>query len=254
MISRPAQYLIRFDDLCPTASLERFERFMALLANYGVQPILAVVPDNRDPTLITSAPDPRFWPLMRQLEASGATIALHGYRHLCTQYGRSLLPLHRQTEFAGASEIMQRRWIAAGMAILRAQELNPRLWVAPRHGFDGATLRALRDEGLGIVSDGFARQPFTFHDLTWIPQQLWAPVEKRSGLWTICLHTNTASAALFVQLDEFLRLHAPQFTSVERALAELDPAPLSRFDQWCASLAITRIRLRRWRKKFQSGS
>ena len=69
-----------------------------------------------------------------------------------------------------------------GSKTLRTYGLNPKLWVAPRHGFDRNTLRALQQEGIGYLSDGFARIPFRRGGITWIPQQLWEPVRKSSGL------------------------------------------------------------------------
>ena len=77
-----AQYLLRFDDLCPTMDQARWARFAALVARFKVQPILAVVPDNRDPELERDSPDEGFWEQMRALEDSGAAIGLHGYRHV----------------------------------------------------------------------------------------------------------------------------------------------------------------------------
>jgi predicted deacetylase len=244
MIPRPAQYLLRFDDLCPTHSRERWRCFTPLLAEFGIRPILAIVPDNRDPALVVSPPDPQFWDEMRALENAGAAIGLHGYRHLCVNRGRSLVPLHRETEFAGVGEETQRTWIREGLAILRRHGLHPTIWVAPRHGFDRATLRVLRSEGIGIVSDGFARRPFVREGLTWIPQQLWAPQAKQSGLWTICLHANTPPDSFAGQLRRFVRDHAQQFTSVERVVAELDPAPLTVPERMQARATLLRIRSR----------
>jgi predicted deacetylase len=241
---RPAQYLLRFDDLCPTRSRANWAPFQKLIEEFALKPILAIVPDNRDPSLIFDSSDPDFWPQMRALEAAGAVIALHGYQHLCLSRGRSLVPLYRETEFAGVSREMQRQRIAAGIALLRGHGLNPQVWVAPRHGFDRATLTALRSEGIGIVSDGFARVPFTRHGLTWVPQQLWAPEEKRHGLWTICLHINTAGPAAADQLRAFLRLHAAQFTSIETVLAQTWPSPQSTFERFLSRLALLRIQLR----------
>jgi predicted deacetylase len=249
MIPRPAQYLLRFDDLCPTVSRVGWERFVPVIQEFGVRPILAVVPDNQDHALELSPPDPDFWALMRKMEAAGATIALHGYQHLCASEGRGLLPLHRQTEFAGVPEQTQRQWIQAGLAILRGHGLDPRIWVAPRHGFDGGTLRALAKEGIHAVSDGFARVPFTRGGVTWIPQQLWAPVEKTKGLWTICVHSNTAHNSLVDELRAFLCKYAAQFTSVERVLAEFEPAELSPVERLYERFALWRIRASRIRKR-----
>ena len=50
----------------------------------------------------------------------------------------------------------------------------------------------------------------------------WGPVEKPKGLWTICIHPNTASDQLIDQLRQFLQKHAAQFTTVDRVLAEFD--------------------------------
>jgi hypothetical protein len=249
MIPGPAQYLLRFDDLCPTLSRPRWERFLPLIDEFGIQPILAVVPDNQDPELVLSEPDPEFWSQMRAMEIAGATIALHGYQHLCESRGRNLLPLHARTEFAGVSEEVQRQWIHAGLETLRGYGLNPRLWVAPRHGFDRATLCALRQEGLGYLSDGFARIPSSRGGVTWIPQQLWGPVHKSKGLWTICIHSNTAEDSLVNRLRDFLQNHAAQLTSFERVLAEYNPAELGTAEMVHEALALWRIQASSWTRR-----
>jgi predicted deacetylase len=251
MIPRPAQYLLRFDDLCPTMHQRRWQRVLPVIEEFGLRPILAVVPDNQDEKLNLSPPEPEFWAQMRAMEAAGATIALHGYRHLCTSRGASLLPLHSRTEFAGVPEQTQRQWIREGLGILRSQGLHPTIWVAPNHVFDRATLRALLKEGIALLSDGFARVPFTRGGLTWIPQQLWEPVEKSQGLWTICLHSNFTHATQVAQLRAFLHENAAQFTSVERVLSDLQPARLSVFEGIYENLALWRIRASRTRKKWK---
>jgi predicted deacetylase len=249
MVPRPAQYLLRFDDLCPTVAHTRWQRFLPLIAEFGIRPILAVVPDNQDYELKHEEPDPEFWARMRSMEAAGATIALHGYRHLCNSKGKSLVPLHRHSEFAGVPKEIQRQWIQEGLSILRGHGLNPRLWVAPRHGFDRGTLQALRGEGISLLSDGLARVPFTRGGLTWIPQQLWEPVDKSKGLWTICVHTNTARGSLVDQLLAFLRRHGAQFTSVDRVLAELKPTKLGPAERLYEAFALWRVQAARTRKR-----
>jgi predicted deacetylase len=226
MSSAESHYLLRLDDLCPTMSKERFERFLVIVNRHEVRPILAVIPDNQDPEMHIDDPDPEFWSRMRALEAAGATIAMHGYRHLCHSPGPSLLGLHSHTEFAGIAEEKQREWIHSGLEILRKNGLCPRLFVAPRHGFDSATLRALAEEGLGFLSDGFATRPFTRNEVVWIPQQLWEPVKKSRGLWTICLHTNTAPPDIEQKLDLFLHDYAAQFTSFDQVIEQQAPQQL----------------------------
>ena len=244
-----AQYLLRFDDLCPTMDRARWERFRRLIERFGLRPILAVVPDNCDPELERDLPHPAFWDEMRALQAAGATIGLHGYRHLCAAAGHSLIPGHRRTEFAGASLELQRQWIRAGLRMLRSRGLQPRIFVAPRHGLDLGTAQALREEEMELVSDGFAKRPFHDHGLAWIPQQLWRPVEKESGLWTICLHSNSAMDKDVAVLEAFLERFSSQFTSVDRVLAEWPIARRSFSDRRFHGGMVLRRRLSRiqWR-------
>jgi len=248
LVPKPAQYLLRFDDLCPTVSRSRWEQFLPLIQEFRIKPILAVVPDNKDQDLLRADPNPEFWQQMRDLEAAGATIALHGYRHLCRSKGKSLVPLHKHSEFAGLPADTQRQWILAGLHILRGHGLAPRVWVAPRHGFDRHTLRVLRDEGIELVSDGLARVPFTREGLTWIPQQLWEPAEKSKGLWTICVHPNAMRGSKVEKLHNFLRKHAAQFTSVEKVVAQFHPARLTTPERVYEFLSEWRIRASRMRK------
>src|SRR5665213_388086 len=246
MLATPAQYLLRIDDLCPTIHRARWQQLRLLIAEFGIRPILAVVPDNQDLELEVSPVDPRFWSEMRAMQATGSTIAIHGYRHLCTQCGKSLLGLHQYTEFAGLPMELQQTNIAAGLRILQGHGLDPRLWVAPRHSFDANTLRALRAEGIFHLSDGFACRPFFCDGITWIPQQCWAPVSKRSGLWTICIHPNTASPQQIETLRQFLSQHAAQFVSFDD-VAVVPASPLDLKERIYAQIICWRVQ-RRLRK------
>ncbi len=223
-VRETAQYLLRFDDLCPTVSAERWRQCAVLIEEFALKPILAVVPDNRDPSLEVSPPQPGFWDEMRKLERGGAAIALHGYRHVRNSRSGALLPLNHASEFAGIAFETQRDWIRQGLKLLRDRGLSPQLWSAPWHSFDRNTLAALRQEGMSVLSDGFARAPVLRGGLVWIPQQLWAPMPMRNGLWTICLHPNTIEHVQVDRLRDFLRVHAGQFTSVERVLKEYPAA------------------------------
>jgi predicted deacetylase len=244
LIPKPAQYLLRFDDLCPTLPRERWDEFRKLIDEFGVRPILAVVPANQDRDLERAPCNPAFWAEVRAMEAAGATIAMHGYRHVCRSKGKSLLNIHRRSEFAGVDLATQREWIQAGLKILHDQGLNPRLWVAPRHGFDRNTLRAMGEAGVEFISDGLARIPHRRYGITWIPQQLWAPVVKSKGLWTICIHPWAARGAEIESLRSFLRNHASQFTSFDRVVKEFDAKPLGLAERIHERVALWRIQRR----------
>jgi hypothetical protein len=149
--------------------------------------------------------------------------------------------LHAETEFAGVDESVQRQWIRTGLTILRGHGLSPRLFVAPRHGFDQATLRVLSQEGLGTLSDGFTTRPYMRSDVLWLPQQLWEPLVKPSGLWTICIHTSTAPAELDEKLNKFLEQFAHQVTNFDSVLQDYPPAPLRLLERLREKVTVQRI-------------
>ena len=243
-----AEYLLRLDDLCPTMDREPWMRVLDMVRRYKLRPILGVIPENFDPEFRACQVDPEFWGRMCALQAEGATVGLHGYQHLCHARGWGLVPLHRETEFAGAPMEHQREWIRRGLEILRGHGLEPRIWVAPRHGSDRNTLRALRECGLMIVSDGFARRPYRAHGVCWIPQQLWSPVEKQQGLWTICVHPATADAGALDRLEMFVASRRDRFTSVERVMAEWPMERRTYRDRLFAWRRLARHHLSRWHR------
>jgi predicted deacetylase len=104
---------------------------------------------------------------------------------------RLLVPYYKRSEFAGLSLDQQKAKIQVAWRIFLSQGIEPRIWVAPAHSFNKLTLIALREEtSISVVSDGIAWDTFYEHGFHWIPQQLWKPVSRRSGLWTVCLHPN----------------------------------------------------------------
>jgi predicted deacetylase len=207
-----ARYLIRFDDLCPTINHSKWSAVERVVDKYNVRPIVAIVPDNQDPALVADKEDGKFWARMRGLGARGWTIGLHGYQHLCTNNGRSLVPIHEETEFAGLPESTQRQKIGRGLGILAEHGLKPKLWVAPRHSFDSVTNSVLKLLGIHCISDGFALYPYAEDGLLWIPQQMWRFRKMPFGVWTITLHPNSMTASDVADMDSFLAANRSRFT------------------------------------------
>ena len=152
--------------------------FAALIEEFHLQPILAVVPDNRDPELEVSPPDPSLLgadarPRVRRRSDRPARLP----PSLC-EPGRSLLGLHRIRSlpaspqrrsargfewaciFCAAKDSIPESGLLRAMALTRTRS---RRFARRESLCSPMALRACR-----FVRDG----------LTWIPQQLWAPVEK----------------------------------------------------------------------------
>lgn len=183
--------LIRFDDLCPTMNWAVWDQIEPILVDLGVQPLVAVIPDNHDPTLKIEPARPDFWERVRQWQSLGWSIGLHGYQHRYVTKDAGIVGVNQFSEFAGLPEQEQEQKLRAALEIFRRERVTPDVWVAPGHSFDAATLRVLGRLGIRTVSDGFYFRPTLDEGgMTWVPQQLWRFRRLPFGVWTVCIHHN----------------------------------------------------------------
>lgn len=198
---RPLHYVIRFDDICPTMNWDMWERIERILGESDIKPIVSIVPDNRDSFLNVGPPVCDFWERVRGWQSNGWAIGLHGFQHRYVTNHSGVMRLNRRSEFAGLAEEAQRKKVSEAVRILANEGVRPDIWVAPAHSFDRVTLRALKDFGISIISDGFF--PFPHRDregILWVPQQLWSFRWRPFGVWTVCIHHNSWSR---VDLEKF---------------------------------------------------
>lgn len=185
------QYLIRFDDLCPTMNWDVSAEVEHILLELKVVPIVAVVPDNQDPDLRVGPAHPDFWGEVRKWQTRGWTIGLHGYQHKFVTREAGIVGTRQESEFAGLSEEEQKAKLQGATEMFSRERVTPDVWVAPSHSFDQITLRALKQRGVQVISDGFALSPHRDSDgFLWIPQQLWRFRWRPFGVWTVCCHHN----------------------------------------------------------------
>lgn len=206
------KYILRLDDACPTMDSGKWERIERLLDSCEIKPIVAVIPSNKDPEMMIDPPDDNFWGKVKAWEEKGWQIALHGYDHCYISDSGGLIPMNRQSEFAGVSIDIQKEKLRKGINIFGSFGITTNIWVAPSHTFDRSTLRALKEEtDIQIVSDGVALFPYQKDGFFWIPQQMWHFVEKNHGVWTCCLHPNMMSEKAFEVLENFCRRQRSEF-------------------------------------------
>jgi len=234
---RRAAYVLRFDDICPTMNWAVWERVEEVLRETHANPILAVIPDNRDPKLMQGPAVPDFWERVRAWRDRGWTIALHGYQHLYVNALPGLMGITRQSEFAGLPEAEQMRKLAAGLEIMRRETLDPQVWVAPSHSFDQVTVHCLKQVGLSLISDGHSRWPERDRQgMIWVPCQMWNQVEEwGEGVWTVCYHPKAWDEAALRRFAENVRSYQDRLISVGEAVQVYTFSPLPfrlRVDRW----------------------
>ncbi len=220
-------YLFRVDDLCPTQQNEKWLHLKLSFERLSIRPLLAVIPDCRDPDLGFEPPHLEFWSELRAARANGWTIAQHGHQHVYRPKQGGLLALNEYGEFPGLSYEEQREKIAQGRSVLASQGLGTEVFVAPAHSFDHATLRALVDCGFRYLSDGIGLFPFWQEGLLWVPQAWWEPVVLPIGIHTICLHPQSMTDERFQKLESFIVAHRDQIVDFDWVIewSRAQPAP-----------------------------
>ena len=241
-----ARYLVRFDDICPTMIWRVWEQLEPVLHAHGVKPIMAVVPDNRDPHLAVDAPWPGFWARVRSWQSAGWTIALHGHQHLYSTRDAGLVGINRFSEFAGLTEEHQRDKLQLALAIFEREGVRVDAWVAPAHSFDAVTLQLLVQAGVCVVSDGFYTRPVRHLGAVWVPQQLWRFRPMWKGLWTVCLHHNAFDGAAVERFARDIASYAQRIVDMPSAIgldavARRTPLDAAFASTWTAALRLKRV-------------
>lgn len=242
-----AQYLLRFDDCCPTMNWSVWRQVEEILVQLEVKPILAVVPDNQDATLKVASPSADFWSEVRGWQARGWTIGLHGYQHLYATRDAGLVGINEFSEFSGLSYAEQRSKLRRALDIFEQERVAPGVWVAPAHSFDGTTLEALSDLGILCVSDGFSLHPhLDTRGIMWVPQQLWRFRRMPFGLWTVCFHLNQWTAAEVARFRSDLDRFAERLTDWPSVVATYQNRKRTATDAVVSRSYRIAVRGRRW--------
>ncbi len=197
------RYFFRLDDMAPKMNWENFYAVISVFEKHDVKPLIAVIPDNRDPKLLNWPASPEFWQEIKELKNRGWAIGQHGWRHLPTGNG-GVLRIHKTGEFGGLNFANQNEMIREGKEIMRKNGFMPEIFIAPRHSLDKNTVGALKENGFKFISDGIALYPFEKWGIVWLPQILWRPRRWLFGKITVALHPNTMSAEDIEKLEEFI--------------------------------------------------
>lgn len=231
------RYILRFDDICPTMNGTIWDEVEEVLMERGVRPLLAVVPDNRDPGLKVAPERADFWDRVRRWQSAGWTIAMHGHQHVYSTKDAGVLGFNAFSEFAGVPREKQEEALRVALTIFEAHGVRTDTWIAPAHSFDETTLELLPSFGFRRISDGFFMRPgLDRRGLLWIPQQLWRFARRPFGVWTVCHHINAWSRADVTALRRNLTRFATQITDFDSISRAYERRRLTRADRLMASL------------------
>lgn len=237
-----AQYLVRFDDICPAMNWAVWNRVESILRDAGIKPLVAVVPDNCDPELNVGAADPEFWSKVKAWQQQGWSIGLHGYQHRYISKSAGILGRNSYSEFAGLPGGAQMAKLEKALQIFELYDVHADAWVAPAHSFDEVTVGLLGKVGIDCISDGYALQPYVCpRGMFWVPQQLGNFRRLPWGTWTVCLHVNKWKAAHLAQFERDIAAFRSQIVSLREVRSQFQ----NRARGWADDLFFTCFRMAR---------
>jgi Uncharacterized protein conserved in bacteria (DUF2334) len=239
------RFILRFDDICPTMRWDIWSEIEASLIKSGTKPILAVVPDNRDPVLQVAPPRAGFWDHVRRWQDMGWTIALHGYQHLYVARAAGLVTRRKKSEFTSLPANLQEDKLRLGMEIFAQERIKTRVFIGPGNAFDEVTVSLLPKCGIDIISAGWFWWPFIGpHKVTWIPCQLSTMRTVPAGIWTVCYHHNSWTADDLSEFRQHLGEFRDHISSMDDVLAHCAPWRMKSCYHFCTSPRLSSFVLR----------
>ena len=215
-------YLMRLDDACEKRNVKNWDRMEALLDKYNVKPLVAVIPNCKDPNFEKYPIDVYFWTnRVKTWLRKGYVIALHGYDHTFHKCDKkiNLNPINDFSEFVGLDLKEQREKISKGITIFKEHGLEPKVFVAPAHSFDNNTLEALRtDTEIRIISDTISYDSYFKDGFYFVPQQTGRCRRLPFKTVTFCYHPNNMNEKAFSDLESFLKAYSSYFTSLQSVI------------------------------------
>ena len=226
-----SKYLLRLDDASDYMDVEKWQKMENLLDKYGIKPLVGIIPDNKDASLIYNyKQDLTFWNKVLSWKNKGWELALHGCYHKYTTKEGGINPVNKRSEFAGVSLDEQRKMIRHGIDILKQYGIVTNVFFAPSHTFDKNTLIALKEESnIRIISDTIANDVYFENDFYFIPEQSGRVRNLPFKLCTFCYHPNTMCDKDFENLEIFLKKYYFKFVAVKEI--ELKKRLKSLFDK-----------------------
>lgn len=208
----------------------KFLRFKELCSLYQVQPLIGIVPLNKDENLHIvepkDSPVKDFWAYIKELEHEGWRVAQHGVTHVYTTKKMGCFPLNRLSEFAGIKYEQQYEALRQGKAVLAKHGVETDIFMAPAHSFDRNTIKALKKLGFCRLTDGFGDCPYTRWGMTFYPishsQGSVLKKKGKKGCTTFVVHTNTMNNKDFARYERLFSEYRDRLVPYSELL-EMEP-------------------------------
>ena len=223
-ISENTGFLIRLDDIAENMNWDMMEQASTLFDKYKIKPVLGIIPNNKDPELLTY---PKikidFWEQVRIWESKGWEIGMHGNNHVYDKFCKKndYLGHGGDSEFCTHTFEFQLEKIKSGLDKFKKEKIKVRTFFAPNHTFDKNTLLALKKCGMTEVLDGYGLMPYKENDIIFIPQLFYKIVPLPFGIQSFQIHLNYYNQKDFEKFKKFIETNSEKIINYDQAISKI---------------------------------
>ena len=154
--------------------------------------MLGVIPNIEDIELKKFKKKENFWDQIRKWDKKKWEISMHGYTHIYDSETKKkdYFNYGGKSEFFGHSYDEQFYRINNSLKIFKKENIKIRSFFAPNHTYDKNTFKALKDNGILKIIDGYGIMPHTKNGIKFIPQLFYKLYMLPFGIQSTQIHIN----------------------------------------------------------------
>jgi len=223
-ISDNTGILIRIDDIAENMNWNLMEKSELLFEKYGIKPVLGVIPENKDDTLLSYPKKNDFWEKVRIWKNKGWEIAMHGYTHVYDKKTKRNDYFNHggDSEFCGHSLEIQELRIKKGLKKFDREKIKIRTFFAPNHTYDQNTFVALKNNGINEIIDGYGLMPYSENNIKFIPQLFYKVFALPFGIQSTQIHLNYWEQKDFDNFEKFIVKNSNKIITYDEALKKVN--------------------------------
>ncbi len=236
--------LIRFDDISDHMNWSLMNKCEEIFDKYNIKPLLGVIPDNKDKEFLNYERKDNFWQKVRDWQNKGWEISMHGLTHVydTETNKKDFFGYGGKSEFYGHPLEIQIEKISKGLKIFRSEGIKVRSFFAPNHTYDLNTFKALKENNLTKIIDGYGFFPYEEFGIHFIPQLFYKEIMLPFGIQSTQVHLNYMDENNFAKFKNFIIKNKKNIINFDDALNASDNGTFSSFTRFTIEKILKIVR------------
>ena len=223
-IAKNTGILIRIDDIAENMNWDFMQKSELLFEKYRIKPVLGVIPNNKDNSLLSYPKKNNFWEKVRSWHDKGWEITMHGSTHVYDMDSKNndYFGYGGMSEFCGHPLEVQTTKMKEGLKKFNEEKIKIRSFFAPNHTYDENTFIALKKCGINEVIDGYGLMPYIQYDIKFIPQLFYKFFIVPIGIQTTQIHLNYWDQKDFDDFEKFIIKNCDKIITYDQAIEKVN--------------------------------